>query len=307
VATKKNSLTLAILFHDDEKFLGSLLESILAQEDKSLSILALNNGSTDSSSEKMHKYTKRLKANSLSLEFLSSNDNLGEAIGLNKLASTCKTDYIAIIHGDDLLTNCYSKEIKKALNQEVSVDLVCPTLLELREDKENSKLMRSKWSRIHFINKFLAAFGNPGLMPGITIRTSLLRQLSAPTSDFRNLIFSADSIIWYRLSKLQTEILTCKRDIYLYRISPNQSTSSPRMPEMLALARAIRCAESNNLVMKFIARAGTSFDVAFVKSREEYFRTLSKLGVRTTPRVISLLINRLYYGTQSLAPKVRTY
>jgi len=45
VATKKNSLTLAILFHDDEKFLGSLLESILAQEDKSLSILALNNGS----------------------------------------------------------------------------------------------------------------------------------------------------------------------------------------------------------------------------------------------------------------------
>ena len=303
MATEKNSLTLAILFHNNEKFLGSLLESILAQEDKSFSILALNNGSTDSSSEIMHKYTKRLKANSLSLEFLSSNDNLGEAIGLNKLASTCKTDYISIIHGDDLLRDDYTKVMNQAIIKQDFLDLMSPTLMQIDENGLEGGMLIPKWSRISWVNYFMASFGNPGLMPGALFSTKALLSCSKVTKELSGLLFNADSVIWHRMVLGRPQIAVVSSAIYFYRRTIEQSSSSSLNSKMLARARFIKLTNAPTAINKWIVRLGSMFDLDFLESQEEYFYFLSKKGVHPISKAQGKLLKLIYIILQIFAPK----
>lgn len=303
MATEKNSLTLAILFHNNEKFLDSLLESILAQEDKSFSILALNNGSTDSSSEIMNKYAKRLRANSLSLEVLSSSENLGEAIGLNKLAAKCKTNYIAIIHGDDLLRDDYTKVMNQAILKQNFLDLISPVLMQIDENGLERGTLIPKWSRICWVNYFMASFGNPGLMPGSLFSTKTLLGCSTVTKGVSGLLFSADSVIWHRMVLGRPHIAVISSAIYFYRRTIEQSSSSSLLPEMLARARFIKFTNAPTAMNKWIVRLGSIFDLDFLKNEAEYCYFLSKEGMYPISKAQGNLLKQVYIIFQIFAPK----
>ena len=299
-------VTLAILTHNNEEDIAELLESVLAQEDKLFSLIILENGSSDDTRREIEKFLPRLEASFPNFELIKSTNNLGEGIGLMNLAVHCKSEFISIIHGDDLLRNNYSRLMNLIVKSGKGFDIVSPTLQEIDEKGNLGRVLRPAWSRLNWINKFMTAFGNPGLMPGVMISKSALLEANSHKSLSPNLLFNADSVIWHRVSCSNPKIILVREVTYLYRRNFRQSSVGSKNDTMLALARTIKLQSSHSLIKRFLVRSGTAFDLDFIENKSEYQSQLLSLGFKFLPSYVGSFMKFFYMIFQKFAPKAKT-
>ena len=94
----KKMVTILLPVHNDEKYLGFTLESILSQEYKDYKCLIGFNGTKDKSKE----ISDRIIGKDNRFEVKDFGDLKGKSITLNKLLDLVETDRICLIDGDDM-------------------------------------------------------------------------------------------------------------------------------------------------------------------------------------------------------------
>ncbi len=95
VNTKKPRVTVFIPVYNREQYVGEAIESILAQTFSDFEILVVDDGSTDTSVEKIHSYTDPR------IRLISNKENLGIPKTRNKGVELARGQYMAMLDSDD--------------------------------------------------------------------------------------------------------------------------------------------------------------------------------------------------------------
>ena len=86
-------ISVIIPVYNAEKYLSEAINSVLAQSHTDLEIIAVDDGSTDSSTEILHSYGRQVKAH--------SQENAGAAAARNAGIAASTGDYISFLDADD--------------------------------------------------------------------------------------------------------------------------------------------------------------------------------------------------------------
>lgn len=112
-------ISLIIPVYNSEKYLKKALDSVLNQTFKDFEIIAINDGSTDSSLDILKNYEKRFK------NFTIINQtNKGVGIAKNVGIKAAKGDYIVFLDSDDFIS-CDYLEVLYKLSDENDADISC--------------------------------------------------------------------------------------------------------------------------------------------------------------------------------------
>ena len=104
----ENKVTMVIPVYNSEKYVGRCLKSVLEQTYKDVSILVINDGSTDNSQQIIDEYAKKYK-NIISIE----QKNMGVAKTRNKAIQMTNTEYIMFMDNDDYIDKDYIETLLK--------------------------------------------------------------------------------------------------------------------------------------------------------------------------------------------------
>lgn len=154
----ENKVTMVIPVYNSEKYVGRCLKSVLEQTYKDVSILVINDGSTDNSQQIIDEYAKKYK-NIISIE----QKNMGVAKTRNKAIQMTNTEYIMFMDNDDYIDKDYIETLLKNAEDGKYDIVVCgykrPTesgkiIKQVKlEDGELSKFnILSPWSKIYRTN-----------------------------------------------------------------------------------------------------------------------------------------------------------
>lgn len=167
-------LTLGILTYNNGVFLPMLLESLKSQTDSEFKIIIINNGSTDNTISILENFSKILE--NQDIRVTHNKFNSGSFRGLQQLLKQTTTDYLGIIHGDDLVKNDYvevAKYYAKTNPQKAAFNIDLEQI-----DSEGKQIfepdLTSGWTNFRLINKLLVSGLNPGVMPGSILNVKLL-------------------------------------------------------------------------------------------------------------------------------------
>ena len=108
-----NTLTIAIAAYNIGSFIGECLDSVLAQTNRSFSLLVINDGSSDQTAQILAQY-----AQENSCMQVIHQENQGICSVRNAMIAHCQTDYLWMIDGDDLITLTAVAEILPCLDGE---------------------------------------------------------------------------------------------------------------------------------------------------------------------------------------------
>jgi len=246
-----SSLTIAVLSYNNGEHIEQLLQSILQQEDANFNLLFVDNASTDNTWEVISSYQTHFER----FRLIQMEENFGEAGGLRKILEQCNSDYVAIVHGDDVLGKGYSKAAHKNILKYPKAIVISFPIMHFSSDLSEPQLIgTSSWSKSRFLNRLLVCGLNPAIMPGVVInlrRTNLIDIFSRPFPGRYN----ADVLFWTRFARSGLKIRKARDFEYFYRRYPTQSSNSKDNNEILAESRIGIINEANSLLEKNLSRA----------------------------------------------------
>ncbi len=209
---KKKEILISVLIpvYNSESTLGSCLDSIIKQTYKNLEIIIINDGSTDSSIEKINKYKKkdrRIKS------FTTKNQGIANA--LNYGLSLCKGEWICRMDSDDI-----------ALPERIRLqyDFAFKNKLDIigcwfKKFNDYKIFPVTKLPTADQAIKVYLFFNSPFAHPSTLIRKSILDK-EKYDNKFKNI---EDYELWCRLAKNQNiKFGNCPSPLLLYRISKSQ-------------------------------------------------------------------------------------
>jgi GT2 family glycosyltransferase len=138
-------ISIVILTHNSEKFIGPCLESIFNQKQaEAFEIIIVDNGSQDNTLTKVDKYKKHIK-------LISNNDNLGPCRGRNQAISESQGDWILTLDCDVVLDQDFiSKAQKLVTDIDRSIGMVQPKILTPDRERIYSCGIYLSWMRRFF-------------------------------------------------------------------------------------------------------------------------------------------------------------
>lgn len=261
--TKRVVLSVGVILFNNVHNVDKLMKSLLDQKDTSFALIVIDNNSSDSSFASASAFSKKFEERGVSFKAFRGSRNLGELGALDLVSKICETEFITVVHGDDYLLEDFISNYNKILLRNTGLGIVNTHLRMQTDSDSNPSVINPRWSRFKKLNRFLTYFGNPGLMPGALFASSVLREITYPTGE-HDLLFNADSLLWFRFLKKGGNITTINNCDYVYVRNELQSSSSPANDEMMALSRFIRISESETKLQKLLAQAGVEFDRNFV-------------------------------------------
>lgn len=99
-------VTVAICTYNRSDYLRESLQSVLDQTYRDIDIVIYDNASTDDTEEVVRSYKDHR------ITYVKNTKNIGQFGNMNKALENCKTEYISILHDDDImLPNTISTEI----------------------------------------------------------------------------------------------------------------------------------------------------------------------------------------------------
>ena len=245
------SLTLAVLCHNNGHYLSELLQSISKQSSKNFELLIIDNASVDDSKKQIEKY----QSNLLSLKFIYLAENVGEAGGMREILRNCRTDYVAIIHGDDFVGGDYVKDIHLNIKKYPKAVALSFPVLHFHDDLTSIKSVgEASWSKNRFLNRLLVNGMNPGVMPGVVLNLQV-SGLSELLHDPFPGLYNADVIFWSRFARRGFRVRKVKNLSYFYRRHASQSSSSSSNSIIIAKSRMQIADEAPSTFEKALCRA----------------------------------------------------
>lgn len=128
-------ISVIIPVFNTEKYLSRCIESVLAQDEKRLEIILVNDGSTDKSPQICDEY-----ANNYDNIMVLHINNSGPATAKNKGLEIATGEYVSFIDSDDAIEQCmYSKMIESAHKNDA--DAVCCSYRQVDEQGNKSELL----------------------------------------------------------------------------------------------------------------------------------------------------------------------
>lgn len=125
---------------DGEKFVGRMLESMLAQTYSNIEMICVNDGSTDDTEGIIRSYAEKFAANNMTLKYLCQN-NQGQAAALNNGLKQVTGEYLCWIDCDDFLT-VDSLELRAELLEENPKVGVCSSDLFIVDEEDITRVQK---------------------------------------------------------------------------------------------------------------------------------------------------------------------
>lgn len=269
-------LTLGVLVFNQDPYVGALLESIYRQTVGTFKVIMVDNGSSDHSKMSIKKTLAGLDFK-CQIDLIFNSENSGSAAGLNQLINTCSTDYLAVLHGDDLLDENYVKIVLETINQSPHIEAFNSTLLAFPNDshtKITKTIYKPLWTEFQPLNRLLVCGLNPGVMPGSVLMCRFIRERAL--LEFDEVINGVeDSLLWMRIIRAGGRIQRINIPIYKYRIHKNQfSYEDSRNSFFFGLARKFVIEESRGALERFLSRAEVRYELKRFGSNSEYVKGL---------------------------------
>ncbi len=274
-----SQLTLGVLTYNNDLYLPILLGSLKSQIDPEFRIIVINNGSTDNTLSILENFSRSVE--NRDVRIIHNKYNLGSFRGLQQLLKYTETDYLSIIHGDDVLKNDYVKIAKlyiKSNPQKAAYNLDLEQI-----DSEGKQTfepnLTSSWTNFFLINKLLVSGLNPGVMPGSILNVKLLgKDYLDNVVDAEKLNSTEDIYLWLKIARDSKEIMRIPRVSYQYRRHFGQVSNNEEIYAFsLGYVRKLNFQMSNNLVDKFLSIIEIGFEYASVNYSSSYLEGLDYL------------------------------
>ena len=196
-----------------EKFLLEALNSILKQSYKNLEVIIINDGSTDDSEEIIARFSDSR------IRYLKNEQNMGLIASLNRGLEECSGEFIARLDADDIMhPDRISKQVEYLLKY------------------PDVGVVGSHWTYIDSLGKIIGEHKtyvgkircsllsiitgeNPVGHPAVTIRSSVLKDMSVKYGDFRD---AEDLHLWFELLGKGVFFDNVPENLIYYRVHTNQ-------------------------------------------------------------------------------------
>lgn len=274
-----SQLTLGILTYNNGVYLPILLESLKSQIDSEFKIIVINNGSTDNTMSILENFSRILE--NQDIKVIHNKFNSGSFRGLQQLLKQTETDYLSIIHGDDVLKNDYVEVAKfyaKTNPQKAAFNLDLEQI-----DSEGKHTfepdLTSGWTHFCLINRLLVSGLNPGIMPGSILNVKLLgNDYLDNFFDGEKLNGTEDIYLWLKIARDSREIKRIPKVTYQYRRHVGQVSKNKEIYAFsLGYVRRLNYMTSSNLVDKFLAIVEIDFEFSSMNYSDSYLDGLDFL------------------------------
>ena len=274
-----SQLTLGVLTCNNDLYLPTLLESLKSQIDPEFRIIVINNGSTDNTISILENFSRSIV--NRDVRIIHNKFNSGSFLGLQQLLKYTETDYLGIIHGDDVLKNDYVKIAKlyiKSNPQKAAYNLDLEQIDSEGKQTFESNLT-SGWTNFYLINKLLVSGLNPGVMPGSILNVKLLgKDYLDSVVDGEKLNGAEDIYLWLKIVRDSKEIMRIPKVGYQYRRHFSQVSKNKELYAFsLGYVRKLNFLTSNNLVDKFLSIIEIDFEYALLNYSASYLEGLDYL------------------------------
>ena len=197
-------ISVIVPIYNTEQFLPVCLDSLLQQTEKNLEILAVNNGSTDSSGEILKEYAQRDSR----IKVVTRQIHGEVADARNSALSVAAGEYIAFCDSDDSLPpEAYRHLLRKA--EQTQCDVVVGSHYNTNDDGEQNLCLLPTKKRASEFELFFCA---PCVWNKL-IRRSFLEENHLR---FPNLIMGEDVLFLAKLLKCQPKISKIMTPVYFY-------------------------------------------------------------------------------------------
>ena len=305
-----SEVTLGILVFNQAPYIQDLLNSVSSQNLLPKRIVIVDNASTDASLKKLERGVQDLGLKNIT-KLVSNKSNTGSAAGLRQLLELSSSKYLAVIHGDDILSNNYIRVISQTVVKKPKVRAFNVTLLafasEIKTELPKS-LYRPLWTNFRWLNKLLVSGLNPGVMPGSVLDRDFI--LKNKLLDFDEKINGVeDTLLWIRIIRAGGQIQAIPEALYKYRIHQSQfSFDDKRNSYFFGLARRINISEASGYLERFLAASEISYEVKRFGKDSEYIKGLQSIYFAEFYkfrylRIINVIIRRL--ATLLIKPNYR--
>jgi glycosyltransferase involved in cell wall biosynthesis len=196
--------------YNAEKFLKEAIDSVLQQTYKNLSLVLVNDGSSDSSENIILSYSDPR------IVYLKNEKNSGIVAALNKGLENIQCEYIARMDADDIAAPDRLQKQKDFMDKNPSVG-VCGCFYKMFGTRNEVVKLYQNSEEI----KAYLVFGSQLCHPGVMMRTALLKE--------KQLSYRAahphmeDYDLWYRMKDL-TEFANIPEVLLEYRVSGENVT-----------------------------------------------------------------------------------
>jgi glycosyltransferase involved in cell wall biosynthesis len=212
-------LTIALVARNREKYIKSVIESVLAQTYTDFVFLILDDASTDKTGEIIESFKDPR------IRFVRHNKNIGLFQNFNYAIKNCQTPFLLIVHDDDLMTPTMARRQLDvfALNDDAVLVGTNAALI----DENNAVLKEAASSlsqdKIYRKNEYIIDYCDKHgwiICPTVMYRMDFIRG--------NNLMFNtnvgpgADAYLWFNINVFDKVIYVIKEPLYLYRIHSSQ-------------------------------------------------------------------------------------
>jgi len=233
--TEKPKISVIMPIYNCDKYLEEALVSIIIQTYKDFEVIAINDGSTDSSLEILEKYAKfdnRIK--------IISQKNSGIVNALNNGIKIAKGEYIARMDGDDVsFSNRFADQVK-VLDKNLEAVLVAGDFEIINEKSEyiyrEVVVPDDDFIQRAFYLRNAIAHGSVMFRKSIVEKIGLYSSTCGPTEDME---------LWMRLTKVG-KFLATGTSVYKWRVNQNGITSNNNLESICHAIRHIETRWKDN-------------------------------------------------------------
>lgn len=134
---KKQYISVIIPAYNVDKYIEACLDSIIAQTYNELEILVINDGSTDTTFDKIRQYANNDKR----IKIINHEQNKGNGIGRNEAIKQANGDYILFVDSDDTIEkNTIEILLHKALEDDSDAVIYGHRQIAIKRGKERSNI-----------------------------------------------------------------------------------------------------------------------------------------------------------------------
>jgi len=214
-------VTVIMSVFNSEKTIASSLESILSQSYENISILVLDDASTDSTLQIL----KNFENENLNIKILENKINLGLTKSLNILIKNCESDYIARHDGDDI---SHPRRIEIQMKEIIKHDL---DFVSSRAISFDGRRILPGWT-FHLPYRFLLRFKNPFIHGTLLIKRESLRSVGFYDENY---LYAQDYKLMCDLLNLKSKFRVIKKPLYTLNLENNISSNFTKEQELFAV------------------------------------------------------------------------
>ena len=216
VVEEKHSrnLTVVMTTYNREKYLSQAINSILNQTYSNFYFVILDNFSSDNTENIIKSYSDSR------IRYIKNSENIGFVANTNKAFDICETDYLIVVHDDDLFKPNFIETEMKIIEKNPDVSIVGSNRVYINENGSILNEMHKLNNDIVFSKYDYIKSGLTLCMPSILYRVAFIRKNNLRYKE--EIGFASDTFFQYEINLLDTKIYFIKEPLVYYRIHQNQ-------------------------------------------------------------------------------------